>query len=77
MNAFKKSCVVLVTIAAFAFAASGEEKAKRQSGPKDSGFEKIKALNGDWTVTQGGGDGGHTGGGVFMRSWCIEEMRWK
>src|SRR5262245_49934395 len=57
---------VLLSVAAFALMALAAEKEKH-GATKDGGFDRIKALAGEWTVTKGGGEDEHHGGNVSYK----------
>src|SRR5579863_2167592 len=62
MTALRNCLVVLASIVAFAFVVSAEEKPEVKSDAKHAGFEKIKALRGEWQVTHGPDEhGAHEG----------------
>src|SRR5262245_49740277 len=61
-----RTCMIaLVPLAALAFSAGAEEKRAGRGGSKHAGFEKIKALSGEWEVTRGGDE--HHGGTVTYK----------
>src|SRR5258705_9757811 len=61
-------CVAaLASATAVTFLLAGEEHQHGDQGPKNAGFEKIKALKGEWKVTKGP-EHGVEGGTITYRT---------
>jgi hypothetical protein len=60
MKAFRICTVVLISAAALGLSAGADDKPAAK-GAKHPGFEKIKALSGEWQVTPSSGDSAHAG----------------
>jgi hypothetical protein len=56
MNAFRISMVALISATALGLSLGADEKRAAKEGAKHPGFEKIKALNGEWQVTPSAGE---------------------
>ncbi len=67
MRTFRTCMVVLVSAAALGFIAGADEKQVGKGGGKHAGFERIKALRGEWEVTGGPGEHGAHGGTVSYK----------
>jgi hypothetical protein len=67
MSAFRNCVVVLISAAVLGLSASADEKPASKESTKQSGFEKIKALSGEWEATQAAGEHGHHGGTVTYK----------
>jgi hypothetical protein len=64
MKAFSTSMIVLVSAAALALIARADQEQAGKGGTKNAGFERIKALSGEWEVT--GGTDEHAGHGGIL-----------
>jgi hypothetical protein len=53
MKAFIMCLVVSISAAALSFAVAADEKHPASGASKSAGFERIKALSGEWQVTHG------------------------
>jgi len=62
-----RTCTVVFISAALALAAQADEKAAKTKSPANTGFERIKALSGEWEASQAPGDHGHHGGTVTYK----------
>jgi hypothetical protein len=67
VKAFISCTIVLFIAAAVGFNAAAEEKQPAKAAPKNAGYEKIKALAGDWEVTKGPKEHGLHGGTVSFK----------
>jgi hypothetical protein len=61
MREFRNCVVVVITAAALGFIAKADEKPVSKGSAHQAGFEKIKALSGQWEVTSSPSDHGHGG----------------
>jgi hypothetical protein len=67
MRMFTTYFVVLISAAALGFNARADDKPAAKGNNKQSAFEKIKALSGEWEVTQGAGEHAGHGGTVTYK----------
>jgi len=67
MRTFINCTVILVSAAALGFAARADDKHAGKGDAKHAGFERIKALSGEWEVTAGPGEHGAHGGNVTYK----------
>lgn len=61
MRSILAGMAVVVSLAGLGDLSPAEEKPSEKSAAKDTRFEKIKSLSGDWEVTKGPADHGHHG----------------
>jgi hypothetical protein len=67
MKAFRTCLIALVAAVALGVIAGAEEKHSGNGGARRAGFERIKALNGDWEVSHGPHEHGAPGGTASYR----------
>lgn len=66
MKTFGINLLVVLAAVLFAFPTAGDEKHAAKEG-KNAGFEKIKALAGEWEVAKGPAESGAHGGTVTFK----------
>jgi hypothetical protein len=64
MKAFRLCVIALSSVILMGWIARAEDKPAEKTGPKNSAFEKIKALAGDWEAVAADKEHGHGGGVV-------------
>ena len=67
MKAFRTCMVVLISAAVLGLSAGADDKSAAKGGAKHAGFEKIKALSGEWQVTPSSGEQGIHAGTVTYK----------
>jgi hypothetical protein len=67
MKTFRTGVIVFISAAALGFIAVADEKPADKGAAKQSAFEKIKALSGEWEATQSAGEHAAHGGTVTYK----------